>query len=463
MSASRLTIARSACWVTLGLLVTAICLSWDSAAWAQGSTTNNSTNFVNGAVGGVSIDAQGVLKNAAVDEQGRLAAIRDVKLDTVPGDLAAKTQMRKVSLRKLEDHIRQLVESKRELPESVLFLAGLQQIHYVVLYPEQNDIVLVGPAEAWKLNPRGAIVGQSTGRPVLLLDDLLVALRRLDDPTRNVISCSIDPTPEGLQRLRAYSKSLRPGGNPQQAAAGIEQQLGPQKITVNGIPEESHFANVMVAADYRMKRVSMGLERAPIHGLPGFMDLMQAGGAGMQNMLPRWWLAPDYQPLLRDADGLTWELRGGTVKAMCENDYLDASGVRHQGGKADPASQRWADLMTQRYDELALADPIFGQLRNCMDLAVVAALIVQQSNAKKINCDLPMFTDEGNLRTAKLNAPKQVDSNASLVHKSRKWMIAAGGVSINPWEIIGQVEEKKQLAEVRAQTGAAKASTWWWD
>ena len=31
--------------------------------------------------------------------------------------------------------------------------------------------------------------------------------------------------------------------------------------------------------------------------------------------------------------------------------------------------------MTKRYDALAQADPIFGELRNCMDLAIVSALI----------------------------------------------------------------------------------------
>jgi len=30
--------------------------------------------------------------------------------------------------------------------------------------------------------------------------------------------------------------------------------------------------------------------------------------------------------------------------------------------------------MTQHYPELALAEPVFGELRNCMELAVVGAL-----------------------------------------------------------------------------------------
>ncbi len=434
---------------------------------AAGSTADaqNNQGFITtgNQVGGVSVDVSGMLDNAAVDGQGRLSAIRDLALDAVPGDLNKPSDLRKVSLRRLEEAIQAMVQGKEQLPESILFLAGLQQIRYVLVYPEQNDIVLAGPADGWALNPRGAVVGKTSGKPVLLLDDLLVSLRTAAAPTRSVISCSIDPTPEGLQRLRAHAGNLKTIGNPRATAMGIEQQLGPQKISVNGVPDTSHFARVMVAADYRMKRVSMGLEPAPIRGLPSFLEMMKAGGRGMSNMLPRWWLAPDYQPLVRDADGLAWEVRGGSVKAMAENDFLAADGTRQQRGKADPVSQRWADMMTDRYGELAMADPIFGQLRNCMDLAVVSALIAKEGLAEKVNCELPMLLGAGNLPAAELNAPKQVDSKAALVNKGRNWMIAAGGVSINPWAIVENVETAEQLAEVRTKLTAGQPKNWWWD
>lgn len=459
-----LVVTRSARRAVVALFALGLAATIGSPVRAQNNNNNNNSNLAFGNnVGGVFIGADNVLRNSQLDREGRLQAIRDVALEPVPGDLQHVSDLRKVSLRRLEEAIQGMVQGKEQLPEPILFLAGLQQIRYVLVYPEQNDIVLAGPAEGWALNARGAVVGKTTGRPVLMLDDLLVSLRTAAGPTRNVISCSIDPTQEGLKRLSAHARTLRTIGNPQATAMGIEQQLGPQSISVNGIAETSHFARVMVAADYRMKRVSMGLEPAPIRGLPSFLDLMKAGGRGMSNMLPRWWLAPDYEPLLRDAEGLTWELRGGTVKAMAENDFLAADGTRRQGGKADPVSQRWADTMTQRYGELALADPVFGQLRNCMDLAVVSALIAKESLAEKVNCELPMLFSAGELPTVVLNAPKQVDSQASLVNKNHKWMIAAGGVSINPWAIVDKVEQDNQLAEVRTKVTAKEAKNWWWD
>ena len=452
MSISALGLRRTA----ITLLVLASAAVSCPALHAQQFTNQRS-------VGGVIVLDNGVLRNADVDAIGELRRVHAAALDAIPEGLDQATEVRKVSLRQIDAAIRACRDEGKELPDSIRLLGGLQQIRYVLVYPEQNDIVLVGPGEGWKVSPRGAVVGVTTGRPVMLLDDLLVALRSVNGPTRSVISCSIDPTVEGLQRLQGHVRKLRTIGNPQQTAMGIEQQLGPQKISVTGVRDTSHFARVMVAADYRMKRVSMGLERSPIRELPSFPSMLKASGSGMRNMLPRWWLAPDYQPLLRDPEGLAWELRGAAVKTMTEVDFLDATGRRHQTGGADAASQRWADAMTRHYDELALADPVFGDLKNCMDLAIVAALIVKENLAAKAGVSLPALMGSEVPATANLAAPKQVDSKASLVHKGRKWMIACGGVEINPWAIVEKTELSATLRATRSESAATDPAAWCWD
>lgn len=456
MSACFAGVVGAARRVAPGVLVGALVLTLGASVQAQQFLNTRS-------VGGVIVFDNGMLTNASFDARGDLQRAIAEALKAVPAGLNRTAGMRKVSLRRLDASIRECLEEGKPLPDSVYFLGGLQQIRYVLVYPEQHDIVLVGPGEGWKVNRQGAVVGVTTGRPVMLLDDLLVALRSTGGPRRSVISCSIDPTKEGLQRLQGHVKKLRTIGNPQQTAMGIEQQLGPQKISVTGVPDTSHFARVMVAADFRMKRVAMDLEPAPIRGLPSFLTMMKAGSSGMRNMLPRWWLAPDYQPLLRDADGLAWELRGAAVKAMTENDFLDAAGIRHQTGRADPVSQRWADNMTRRYEDLALADPVFGQLRNCIDLAIVGALIVKEDLAAKAGASLPALLDSGALGTARLAAPKHVDSKAGLVHKGRKWMIACGGVQINPWTLIDGAEQSDSLRSTRSESAAADQTAWCWD
>lgn len=439
-------------------LVSAVALT--AAAWscsASAQNNNNTTNNVLTIVGGVSIDAAGMLTNAESDPSGKL---RQFRLEGIPEGMDQAAGLRKVSLRRLEAEIKKCIQAGKTLPEAVCLLGGLVEIRYVLVYPEERDIVLVGPAEGWVLDPRGYFVGAKSGRPMLLLDDLLVALRAaIQSPS--VLSCSINPTPEGIRRVEALSRQLKPGADPRAAAAAMEEQLGPQRITVNGVPDTTHFARVMVAADFRMKRFSMGLEPAPVRGLPSYPDMIKGAPS---SMLPRWWLQPDYQPLLRDDAGLAWEIRGAAVRCMTENDYLDANGVPRPSGRTDPVTQRWADLMTSRYRDLAQADPVFAQLQGCMDLAVVSAIIVKQRLAAKAGHEFPVLTGaaEG-LSTLKIDAPKQVATGATLARKGKKTMIAAGGVQMNPWPLLDKAEKNSEVAKVYGKASGAQRTTWWWD
>ena len=72
--------------------------------------------------------------------------------------MAVPTGLRMVSLRGLNGAIKDAMQNNLgQLPESVQFLAGLQRIQYVLVYPEQNDIVLAGPGEGWKVKEDGSI------------------------------------------------------------------------------------------------------------------------------------------------------------------------------------------------------------------------------------------------------------------------------------------------------------------
>jgi len=415
-------------------------------------------------VGGISINADGLLDNASLDAQGRLSQLRAAALEKIPADLRGTVALRKLSLRGLEAAISQCAKNGKPLPEQIRFLGGLQGIRYVLVYPERHDIVLVGPGEGWKVDARGNMVGTTTGRPVLLLDDLLVALRTAEQAARGGITCSIDPTAEGLRQLRGYVATLHTIGDPDTTAANIAKTLGPQNITFSGVPVTSHFARVLVAADYRMKRLAMGFEPAPVRGLPSFLAMMKAGGKGMSSMLPRWWLEPKYDALLRDADGLAWELRGSSVKAMTEEDFLKTTGSREHTGKANPVAQRWADNMTAKYDELAVAEPIFGDLRICMELAIVGAMVVKENLATKAGFSMPVLMDSNLLKSDAYAAPKQVDSKASLLKKGHNWLISAsGGVTIQSWMVVDRAEKSDAPAAMRAKLSSGATTAWCWN
>ncbi len=182
----------------------------------------------------------------------------------------ATANMRKISLRRLEAALQDCVNNNKPIPDDIKYLAGLQRINYVFVYPEQKDVVLVGVGEGWKVDAKGNVVGIESGRPVMLLDDLLVALRTARGAAQGGITCSIDPTPEGIQRMQSLPGPQMNSRQPQaqEYASALAKALGLQQISIHGVPATSHFARVLVAADYRMKEIAMSIAPSPIPHCP---------------------------------------------------------------------------------------------------------------------------------------------------------------------------------------------------
>ncbi|MAT71513.1 MAG: hypothetical protein CMJ58_18555 [Planctomycetaceae bacterium] len=397
-------------------------------------------------VGGVSIDAQGVLSAPTTVDQESLDAARAAANLATPDQFEKFEPLRAISLKWLEETVARCKAEGAPLPPEVECVGGLQRIRYVFAYPERNDIVLVGPAEGWQFDRLGNVVGKTTNLPVIMLDDLMAALRSGPQSRVEAITCSIEPTGEGLQRVQNLLSQMRTMGNPDETADAIEDALGPQQIIVTGVPGSSHFARTLVAADFRMKRLAMNFEDAPISGLPSFLQMM-SGRA--KSLTPRWWLAPSYEPLAQDADGLSWELRGAGVKCLTENDYVAANGEKQRTGQSDPLAAKWAKLMTEHYEELAAVDSTFGQLRNLMDLAVIGAIVDREQMLERAGLSAPMLM--GGQELVELPAPTQTASKASLLKKGRNWIVtASGGVEILPWQVV-ENNVRESLADVRAQ------------
>jgi hypothetical protein len=425
----------------------------------------------NGAVGGVSIDAAGVVSRSEPDLTGRLREARQRALAEIGGDLAAASKLRKVSLSRLAAVLDGRRAKGLPVTDELQNLAGLTRVEYVFVHPEQHDIVLAGPAEGWHVDELGNVVGRTSGQPVLQLDDLVVALRvaRQQLKTNELITCSIDPTPEGSRRFARLMKI--DGIKPTPATvARLEEAAGPQQITLTGIPPGSHFAHVLVSADFLMKRLGMNFEEAPIDGLPSYLEMLQADSApAPRSAMPRWWMAPRYEPVLRDAQGLAWQLRGPGVQTLGEEAFLGRGGKAVAAPAKDPAkdrslAKRWADAMTERYAALAAKLPVFAELRNCMDLAVVGALLVKEDLPARCGCDLGLLMDEKRLAVAEYHVPRAVAAQASLIRKDREWIISvSGGVEIDAWSVLDREETSNSLADVRLKATAPKPDRWWWD
>jgi hypothetical protein len=416
--------------------------------------------FGNSAVGGVVVDTNGVLRFATVDEIGGLVKMRAEQIKRLPEDIGVATPLRKVSLRRLlEEFLARKEKTQTPLfTEDMEYLAGLTRIQYVFVYPEEKDIVLAGPAEPIKVSANGHMVGAESGHPILQLDHLLIALRTAEAAGREPISCSIDPTKEGIaafNQIVSETRRFDSGLGPR-----LEKAMGMQDVTITGVPLGSDFARTMVGADYRMKRLAMGFDKIPVRGLSTYLSMVTANSPAM----PRWWMAPHYDAILKDADGLAWELRGLGVKVMTEDTIFGKDGDAKRTGKANPAAQKWADQMTKAYDKLSVHYPIFGELRNMMDMSVVGALIVKNNLLQTAGLDLtPLTTDRSVTARDNFAVPKKVPTVVSWDKQGSRYVVtASGGVEIDSWKVADKTETSKAIGETRQSAGPT-GGKWWWN
>src|SRR5205085_1418814 len=126
------------------------------AAICIANTPARAQLFRSAAVGGVKIDTDGVVSNPQVGELKQLQSAWQKGLQQVPADLEKWTDLRFVSLKQLESEIAAARAAGKPVPDAVRYMAGLQRVRYVLVYPDKQDIVLAGPAEGWKVDSLGS-------------------------------------------------------------------------------------------------------------------------------------------------------------------------------------------------------------------------------------------------------------------------------------------------------------------
>jgi hypothetical protein len=434
----------------------------------------NDPNNIAAQVGGVVVDADGVVRmQSFADPTGMLhrqrAAAARASLDP---KLATRSPLRKISLTRLEAALKEKLVSGGQPTDEMRYLAGLTRIRYIFFYPETGDIVLAGPAEGFAADMAGRIRGIDSGYPVLHLDDLIVALRAFfGEEARKapLISVSIDPTQEGLanmqQFLRQVGSRITPGQT-RYITNGLRQSLGLQTIQLTGVPPTSHFAQVLVEADYRMKLIGIGLEKPGIK-MASWTDRSARSG-GSRNALQRWYFVPDYECLSVSEDELAAELVGNGVKLISADELVNSDGTRQQAATVDRASQAFTQDFTRNYAAIARRSPVFTELRNIIDMSIAAAFLAHHKLPEKANWKMDTLLDEGAYAVETLNVPKQVASAVASVWRGNRLMTPiGGGVRIQPRQAMdsAQVDLDGTVAKTRESVDLKNlaAGQWWWD
>jgi len=423
-------------------------------------------------VGGIRIDARGLLQLAKVTDPSRASAT-----PLAPAAIARRHATRKISLKRLEQTIAEHLDANRPLPPEVRYLAGLQRIDEVLLLPADSDVVLVGPAAGWTRLGSGEVVDPESRRPVLELDDLALALRFASSQQRTVsfIGCSIDPTRDGVKNYTRYMKRLSGALNAQTIPrmltgmlTGMQQAMGHQQVRVFGVPADSRFACKLVAADYRLKRVAMGFDRPPIKGLLNYMDLLTRANRSAVRRQHRFWFVATHEGISRSPDGRAWRLTGPglavrTAAAGSGDEELDL------GKKASPVARRMATHLTEKFPQLARHIPVFGELDNLIRLAVAVEIALHAPlEDSESRWQSEVLVDADRYRRRISPAPKRVPSLAAVRKaRGRNWIFSvSGGVKVEPPPVrlksFGTVDRR---LEPRVQAARPKAanSSWWWD
>jgi hypothetical protein len=452
--------------LTFLLTACAVAVSGPLANLAFGQNTGNQGNTA-----GVVIDAQGVLQERLVpDPGGQIARQRAAAAKaSMPADLMRPSNLRRISLTRLEKEI----AKNGGAPTDVMrYLAGLQRVRYVFCYPTTGEVVIAGPAEGWITDVAGRVVGITSGRPVVQLQDLVVALRAFPPGKRGtrVIGCSIDPTQEGLAEMQRFLAQMGSYATPAQTqfiVTNLRTALGMQEITINGVPADTHFAQVLVEADYRMKLIGIGLEEPPVQ-MVSFVDRVNPAAVS-RNALFRWYFVPDYNCVRRSEDGLAMELVGDGVKLVGEDELVSAGGQRQAVSRASAASQMFTTSFTKKYPELASRSPVYAELRNLIDLVVAAAYMQEQDLYGKTGWRMELFGSEAACPVQTFSAPKQVESTVAAIWKGRRLMTPIGGgveiqpaMALDPQNLLedenGKVSQLRDEATVELAEGQ-----WWWD
>ena len=148
---------------------------------------------------------------------------------------------------------------------------------------------------------------------------------------------------------------------------------------------------------------------------------------------------------------------------MTEDELVTAQGRVERTGKASPAAQKWANLMTEKYDALSAKDSVFGDLRNLMDMCVVAALLEKEGLWDRAGLEAPLLREpHSDLQVELWTAPKVVPPEVSFVKARRETIVSAsGGVQLTPWQVASEVASVPEIGSIREKAAPAGQSLWW--
>jgi hypothetical protein len=428
---------------------------------------------------GVFVDSSGVMRRLGPSrDTSVLTKIRaDASEDSGNRSVRNSSALRKVSLVRLEKQLQLRHAFGLQPDEAMRKLAGIHRVRYLFVYPETGDIVLAGPAGDWRTDSEGRVVNVESGTPVLQLDDFVVVLRNAFEQSGR-FGCAIKPKQEHLAGTKAFldawrDKKLKPGER-DQWLTDLRNSLGKQDIEVWGIDPRTHVARIIVEADYRMKLVGMGLEDGTL-GVVSYLESVKRSAPASPPALNvlRWWFTLNYDGVRATEQHHAFQLDGPGAKVLCENELLTDAGERIHTGTSKDLNREFARSFTKHFDLLAEKYPIYAELRNIFDMALIAGLMRTLDLPGQVDWHMTHFQDPAACQVALGPLPREIESVVNSIVLNRTQIIAgvSGGVAVDTNSLVDpqtiKIDDYGLMEAARGSSAprldALPPDVWWWD
>lgn len=407
---------------------------------------------------------------------------------------------RTISLNRIEAAIVQAANKRKPLDPTLKNLAGIYRVDYVFIDSRNNDVLIAGPAGRWRENTSGQNVNVETGLPTLQLDDLMVCLHNAFHQGGK-FGCTIVPKPSALEATQIFLQTATGSPASRKWRQALKKVVGKQDIIVHGVASDSTVARTIVEADCLMKQIGMGLKPS-VDKVPNYFDRIKKDpDASNGQTLIRWWFTMAYDTLWKDAGNRVFRFDGDSVKVLSENELLGAKGQRIHTGKSNLATAGFASDFTEHFGELSNRYPVFADLKNVFDLALVANIVQQHDDNQRHRWETrfargPVVANHGAPQTptgqtgyqfVSLQHESEVDSimnfeNISYRRNGRKYRKSivgvSGGVEFDFAQLLQSLKQVQQsrsafpgaffnrASDDRSPAGLSTSSViqrWWWD
>ena len=388
---------------------------------------------------GVYLDPQGALAARQMDDGKKLVDLLNRALSK-----QEEKQLRLISLPRLFAQVKTLTEAGKPIPDDLRYLGGITKLQYVFVRPQEKDLIIAGLAEPFDVNAPGRPLGLHTGRPVLQLDDLVVALRTCGPSHEGrPLGCKIDMEEQAMAKmmktLSNMSGLVKTAPDQRGAVAqAMAKAAGEQYVQFLNLQADSRFAFVTLEADYLLKRLVIGLDQSPVKGVVTYLSTQEKPDP----VSNRFWFEVNYEPLLASPAGDAFEIRGQSLRVSTRRHFTDGP------DEATASAKQYAQHVTKHLPRLAQAIPAFADLENLSDLSLVAALIAGDKLHEKAQWDMGPVLDEKGFAVAKVTVPKTAQTLVNFKATSRMVLYIGGGVLLDHRQVIKKRDQdvKNELA-----------------